>query len=63
MPPGKPKIKTAVMTLRVDPRVKVAAEIAADRDHRSVTSFIEVLILNHCKQVGVEVPSRKEVAS
>lgn len=61
MPPGKPKIKTAVMTLRVDPKVKMAAEIAASRDHRSVTSFIEVLILNYCKQVGVEIPTGKEV--
>lgn len=49
------------MTLRVDPKVKMAAEIAASRDHRSVTSFIEVLILNYCKQVGVEIPTGKEV--
>jgi len=54
MPRGKPKIKTAVLTLRVDPKVKVAAELAAERDHRSVTNFIEVLILNHCEHVGIK---------
>lgn len=48
MPRGRPKKKTAVITLRVDPKVKAAAESAAERDHRSLTSFIEVLILEHC---------------
>jgi len=60
MPPGKPKIKTALLTLRVDPVLKVAAEIAAKREHRSVTNLIEVLILRHCDQQGISVPSEKE---
>jgi len=63
MPPGKPKIKTAVLTLRVDPVVKEVAEIAAKQDHRSVTSFIEVLILKHCDHVGIKIPSGKETES
>lgn len=54
MPPGKPKTKTAVMTMRVAPQVKAAAEVAAERDHRSVTSLIEVLILNHCKTLNID---------
>jgi len=54
MPRGKPKIKTAVMTLRVDPVVKIAAELAAKQDHRSVTNLIEVLILRHCKELGID---------
>jgi predicted HicB family RNase H-like nuclease len=41
------------MTLRVSPCVKAAAEIAAERDHRSLTSLIEVLILNHCKTLNI----------
>lgn len=49
----RPKVKTATMTLRVDPRIKAAAEAAAERDHRSITSLIEVLILNHCRSVGL----------
>lgn len=53
---GRPKIKTSVMTLRVSPEIKAAAELAAARDHRSVTSLIEVLILNHCKSVNIEPP-------
>jgi hypothetical protein len=45
------------MTLRVSPEVKAAAELAAERDHRSVTSLIEVLILNHCKSLNIEPPT------
>ena len=55
MPPGKPKTKTAVMNLRVSPAVKAAAERAAKHDHRSVTNLVEVLILNYCKSLNIEV--------
>lgn len=47
------KKKTAVMTLRVSPHVKAAAQLAAERDHRSVTSLVEVLILEHCKTLDI----------
>lgn len=50
---GRPKTKTSVMTLRVSPEIKAAAELAAEQDHRSVTSLIEVLILNHCKVMNI----------
>jgi hypothetical protein len=53
----RPKLKTATMTLRLDPRIKAAAEAAAVRAHRSMTSLIEVLILNHCEAVGL-TPAR-----
>lgn len=49
----RPKVKTATMTLRLDPRIKPEAEAAAVREHRSMTSLIEVLILNHCEAVGL----------
>lgn len=49
----RPKIKTATLTLRLDPRIKAAAEAAAERDHRSLTSLLEVLIVNHCRALGL----------
>lgn len=55
MTPLRPKRKTAVLSLRVSPPVKAAAELAAERDHRSVASFIEVLIRNHCKANEISV--------
>ena len=54
MPRGRPKRKTAIMNLRVDPDVKAIAERAAEIDHRSLTSFIEVIILDHCKKKGIK---------
>jgi hypothetical protein len=55
MPRGRPKTKTTTVTLRVTPELKAAAEVAADRDHRSLTGLIEVLILNHCKNQNIPV--------
>lgn len=52
---SRPKRKTAVLSLRVSPPVKAAAQLAAERDHRSVASFIEVLIINHCKSNEISV--------
>jgi hypothetical protein len=51
----RPRRKTAVLSLRVSPPVKAAAQLAAERDNRSVASFIEVLILNHCKNNEISV--------
>lgn len=48
------KRKTAVVTLRMDPRLKAAAEKAADRDQRSLTNFIEVLIVEHCRTLNIQ---------
>lgn len=62
MPKGKPKLKTAVMTLRVEPKVKKVAELAAQQDRRSVANLIEVLVLAHGKTLGIE-PSSQVIRS
>lgn len=53
MPRGRPRVKTAIMTLRVDPEIKAAAEIAAAQDRRSLTNLVEVLLVNHCKTLSL----------
>jgi hypothetical protein len=53
MPRGRPKIKTATVTLRVDPEIKAAAEKAAAQDHRSLTNLVEVLLVNHCRSLNL----------
>lgn len=58
MPKGKPKLKTAVMTLRVEPKVKKVAQLAAQQDRRSVANLIEVLVLAHGKALGIEPSSQ-----
>lgn len=49
----RPKVKTATLTVRLDPKIKAAAEAAAVREHRSLTSLLEVLILDHCRSLGL----------
>lgn len=49
----RPKVKTATLTVRIDPRIKAAAEAAAEQDNRSLTSLLEVLIVNHCRALGL----------
>ena len=44
--------RTAVIGLRVDPQVKLAAESAALDDHRSVASLLEKLLVKHLMESG-----------
>lgn len=39
--------KIAQVNLRIDPELKEAAEAAAEADHRSLTSLIEKLLIDH----------------
>lgn len=59
MPRGRPKVKTATVTLRVDPAVKAAAELAAQHDRRSLTNLIEVLLINHCRSLNLYPPTKE----
>lgn len=54
----KAKLKTANMSLRMEPRVKDMAERAAHDAHRSVSNFIEFLVLAYGKQNGYEPDSQ-----
>jgi uncharacterized protein (DUF1778 family) len=55
--PRRAKVKTATLTVRLDPKIKAAAEAAAVYEHRSLTSFLEVLIVNHCQTLGLNPES------
>lgn len=50
-----PKRKTVTVTLRIEPQLKAAAEVAAGRDHRSLTNLIEVLIVERCKALEIDI--------
>jgi len=51
--------KTATLNLRIDPLIKEAARIAAQRDHRSIANLIEVLIRKHCEANGISIPEQQ----
>lgn len=49
------KRKTAVLTLRIEPRIKNAAEEAAGQEHRSLTNLIEALVIDHCRRKHIPI--------
>jgi hypothetical protein len=53
-----PPKKTTTLNLRIDPAIKEAVKVAANRDHRSVANMIELLIRKHCEQEGISIPEQ-----
>lgn len=53
--------KTATLNLRIDPLLKEAARIAAEKDHRSVANLIELLIRRHCEANGIPIPEQTDL--
>ena len=56
-----PATKIATLNLRIDPGVKEAVKVAAQREHRSVANLIELLIRQHCKKAGITVPEQQSL--
>ena len=54
-----PAKKTTTLNLRINPAVKDGLREAAEKDHRSISNMIEVLILRHCKEAGITVPEQQ----
>ena len=54
-----PAKKTTTLNLRINPALKDGLREAAEKDHRSISNMIEVLILRHCKNVGITVPEQQ----
>jgi hypothetical protein len=50
--------KTTYFTMRMDPRIKDAAEMAAADDRRSLAALIEILLENYCLEHGYLKPER-----
>ena len=46
--------KTETLTFRIDPGVKDMLRAIADREHRSISNTIEVLIIRHAESIGVQ---------
>lgn len=50
------RVKTETVTLRTTPEIKELLRLAAEREHRSVASMIEILILQHANQIKLPIP-------
>lgn len=63
VPRGKQKVKTDVITLRVEPHLKIAAKVAAEKEHRDLSNWIEVQILKRCAELQIETTPQSQETS
>lgn len=45
--------KTEAINLRMSPAVKGLLRAAAEREHRTLSNMLEVLVLEHCRRKGI----------
>lgn len=50
------RLKDETLSIRTSAEVKALLKMAAAREHRSVASMLEVLILTHAKQHNLQSP-------
>ena len=50
--------KPTTLTLRIDPVIKEGLRLLAEKDHRSLTNMVEVMIRDYCKLHDVTIPEQ-----
>ncbi len=50
-----PTRKSATITLRIDPAIKEGLRLAAEREHRSITNMVEVLVRDYCRRQRIDL--------
>ncbi|MGS1033877.1 type II toxin -antitoxin system TacA 1-like antitoxin [Burkholderia glumae] len=51
--------KSDTLNLRVTPELKELIRLAAEREHRTIANFIEVLVRQHCVTHGVDLAAKR----
>jgi len=54
--------KTEVVSVRVEPHIKLALQTAAERELRSLANMIEVMVVAYCRTNGVPLEGVPEEA-
>lgn len=49
------RVKAETLSIRTSEDIKKLLKLAAEREHRSVASMIEVLVLDYAKKHGIQV--------
>ena len=52
--------KSEVVSVRVEPHIKAALQLAADRELRSLANMIEVMVVAYCRVKGVPLEGVSE---
>jgi len=50
--------KTTTLTFRIEPELKEALRTAAEREHRSITNMVELLIRDYCMQKEIAISGK-----
>lgn len=45
-------VKSEVVSVRVQPHIKAALQLAADREMRSLANMVEVMVVAYCRAQG-----------
>jgi hypothetical protein len=53
--------KTATLTFRIEPGLKEALRMAAEREHRSIANMVEVLIRDYCGRNGIPISEQQSL--
>ncbi|MCS0590704.1 DUF1778 domain-containing protein [Massilia norwichensis] len=51
--------KSDTLNLRITPELKELIRLAAEREHRTIANFIEVLVRQHCTAHEIAVPNKQ----
>jgi hypothetical protein len=51
--------KSITLTLRVDPMIKGGLRLLAEKEHRSLTNMVEVMIRDYCKLLNITLPKQQ----
>lgn len=49
-----PRLKGETLSIRTSPEIKELLRLAADREHRSVASMVEVLVLEYARRHNLQ---------
>lgn len=58
-----PRAKNQTLTLRTTAEIKELLRMAAEREHRSVASMVEILVLEYARQAKLSLPSQRKGAT
>ena len=53
------ELKTETLNLRVTPEVKELVRLAAEKQHRTISNFVEVLVREHCQVQGLAIVEKR----
>jgi len=51
-----PRLKNVVVTIRTTDEIKSLLQLAAERERRSATSMVEMLVLDYARKHGISLP-------